>query len=196
LRERIVAQFPKRENTSSILDWFRLPAPGAAFRYALATSAGLLLAVAVYESPPGFFDGHQSASDLVGTMASASHRIQGAVLDSHTFSEPGLESNTQLRRLGNTLLLDVQIEAEEPLDIALDFSGAGVSLGSVTQERTPVETIAYADRVVRIRALGRGRIAIHLNRVADMELDREAKIELEYSSKGRLLKQGSLEPVW
>jgi hypothetical protein len=187
------AAVPRTRSAGSILDWLRLPTP--ALRYGLATAAGLLLAVAFYESRPTFSK-VADLSELVGTMAPTGTRTDTDIVDTYAFRAEGLESLVQLERRNGSLLLDIRIDAEESIDIAVNFADAGVRLEALSQNESSLESIALAGQVLRIQALGRRRITALLHRVDDTVFAGEAKIELEFSSKGKLLQQGSLVPAW
>ncbi|MEX2126452.1 MAG: hypothetical protein WD795_21335 [Woeseia sp.] len=184
---------PQAISASPMFAWLRAPAP--IWRYGLATAAGLLLAVAFYESPL-FFSHTGNTIDLVGTMAPAGSRSDTDLVDSYAFRSDGLETLIRLERGHDSLLLDIRIDADEPVELAVNLAGAGARLEALSQSESPPESISLADRILHIQALGRRRITAHLRRVDDADFAGEAKIELELSSEGKLLQQGSLETTW
>jgi hypothetical protein len=197
LHDDIMARIPLTQRSlqpvRSTLGWLRAPTP--VLRYGLATAAGVLLAAIVYESPRTFSPA-TDRGDLVGTMAPAGSRSDADPVDSYTFRTDGLETLVELERNDDSLLVDIRIDSEEPVDLALNFTGAGSRLEALSGEGTPLESISLSDGILRIEATGRRRVTAYLRRVDDRGLDGAAKIGLEISSKGKLLRQGSLATTW
>ncbi|HWM28792.1 MAG TPA: hypothetical protein VNQ14_10060 [Woeseiaceae bacterium] len=187
--QRPLQRLPAR----STLGWLRAPTP--VFRYGLATAAGVLLAAIIYESPLTFSPA-TDRGDLVGTMAPTGSRSDANLVDSYTFRTDGLETLVELERHDDSLLVDIRIDSEEPVDLAVNFTGAGSRLEALSGDGTPLESISLSDGILRIEATGRRRITAHFRRADDKHFAGEAKIGLEISSKGKLLRQGSLATTW
>jgi hypothetical protein len=168
------------------------PAIPAVFRYGLATAAGLLLAVGFYESrslPPG----SQDFSELVGTMAPDRDVARTRILDTYDFRADGFASLAQLERRDGEVFLDIRIEAARPLDISLDIAPAGIWPGALAQLEDGFESITMADSSLRLRATGRRRLTVLLSNAASGEAADAAKVEIEFTSEGRLLGRGLLQ---
>lgn len=173
----------------------RLPDVGTLFRYGLATAAGIVLTVSLYESQQ-LFTGTPDFSQLVGTMAPDRVVAEADIVDLYDFRAEGFASLVQLQRRDGKLYLDIQVEADQPLDIAVNISPAGIWPGALAQLDDSFESIAIADSVLRARASGKRRLTVLLSRVGDTALKGQAKIDLEFSSNGRLLEHGSLQATW
>ena len=184
---------PQARSTGSLLTWLGSSEP--ILRYGLATAAGLLLAVGFYESPLSVSHSG-NVIDLVGTMAPAGNRSDMDLVDSYAFRSDGLDTLIQLERRNDSLSLDIRIDADEPVDLAVNLAGSGARLEALSQNESPLESISLTDQILRIQALGRRRITAYLRRVDDTDFAGEAKIALEFSSEGKLLQQGSLETTW
>ena len=196
LHDDIMARIPVMQRSlqpaRSTLGWLRALTP--VVRYGLATAAGVLLAAIIYESPLTFSPAPDHG-DLVGTMAPAASRSDAEPVDSYTYRTDGLETLVELERHDDSLLVDIRIASEEPVGLAVNFTGAG-SLEALSGDGTPLESISLSDGVLRIEATGRRRITAYLRRADDKGSAGEAKIGLEISSKGKLLRQGSLATTW
>lgn len=175
--------------------WMRLPDVGALFRYGLSVAAGVLLAVSLYESQV-LLTGTPDFSDLVGTMAPDRVVAEADIVDVYDFRADGFASLAQLQRRDGNLYLDIQIEADQPLDVSVTISPAGIWPGALAQLKHSFESIAIADSSLKVRTTGERRLTVLLSRVGDTALDNPAKIELEFSSNGRLLERGLLQAAW
>lgn len=176
---------PARVNTRG--GWLQGLLPVPALRYGLAAAAGLLLAVAFYETGqvlPG------DTSQMVGTVAPA------AALDRFSFRQGGVASEASLARQGDGLLLDIEVTADRPLEVEIDFGASGARIGSLVQSKGPVDSMEFTGQTLRFRATGRRQLTVQLHRNEKAGLAREASIALEYSSSGKLLRQGALIPTW
>jgi hypothetical protein len=175
--------------------WQRPPDLGALFRYGLAAAAGVLLAVSLYESQV-ILTGTPDFSKLVGTMAPDRVVAEADIVDVYDFRKDGFASLAQLQRRDGNLYLDIQIEADQPLDISVTISPAGIWPGALAQLKDSFESIAIADSALQVRASGERRLTVLLSHVGDATFEGQAKIELEFSSNGRLLERGLLQATW
>jgi hypothetical protein len=197
LHDRIMAgtSLPLARQRRPIFAWFDSLAPFAVLRYGTATAAGLVLAAAFYESQPKFAETADIA-ELVGTMAPNRDQAAADILDTYAFSAEGVESRVLLERRHGALLLDIQVDSDEPVDISVNLAAGGVRLDALVQSGNSLESIEIAGQKLRIRALGRRQLTALLHRVDDSAFEGREKIELEFSSKGKLLQRGSLTPAW
>ena len=186
---------PQNKANTSFLSWLRPPRFLPVLRYGLAAAAGLLLATSFYESQ-SLFPSNSDFDDLVGTMAPNRVVAEADILDTFDFRSDGLESLVQLQRRNNDIYLDIQIDADATLSIAVDMSGTGVRPGALAQLDHSLESIVVEDQTLQLRATGQRRLTVLLRRVDDAPIAEEAKITLEFSSDGRLLEQGSLRASW
>lgn len=173
----------------------RMPGPLPVLRYGLAGAAGMLLAVAWFGSQPAR-DGAPDLDELVGTITSHRSRSGAEELGAYRLRTQGVESDVRLLRRDGALLLDIRIAADEPVDLRVNLGGAGVRLDAVAQDEGPVDFIQFADEELHVRGLGERRLIAVLHRTADKVVAGDGRIELDYSSGGKLLEQGSLKPAW
>lgn len=166
--------------------------PVNVFRYGLAAVAGGLLTIAVYEWQPVVPADYQ---DLTGTMVPGDARDPSPVLARDATQLPELEGQVELQRQNGNLLLDVRLDAAESVDLRIDFTAAGLRPVGLLQHRTPFESIEISDRLLRARGVGGHHVSVSLRRAEDAAAADETAIRLEYSSNGRVLKQGSLSPA-
>lgn len=193
LHTRIMAHaIPQRaQSKRSTLDRLRPLIPGAGLRYAIAASAGALLALVFINTQP-MLSGTNDFADLVGTMAPDIASADANIIDSFAVREEGLESLVQLRLSGNVLFLDIHVDTADRLDISVDLGGAGLWPDALAQIDGHFESIAIFGQALQIEALGTQRLTILLRRVDDAAFAGDAKITLEFSSEGKLLQRGSL----
>ena len=179
----------------SVMEWLRPLIAGTGLRYALAGAAGAVLAA--------LFIGGQSAlpvtgdnADLAGTMAPHGSSVDADIIDSFEFHDIAAGSVVQLALDNGTAFLDIQFDADAPLELSVDMSGTGLWPDTVAQIDGRFESITISNQALQVRSLGRQRLSIMLDRVDDAVLAGEAKITLEFSSEGKLLRQGSLRATW
>jgi hypothetical protein len=168
--------------------WWRIRAPGFALRYGLATAVGVVLTLAVHEWQPA---GRSAYNDLAGTMVPGSSRAETRMLERVRTQVDEVTAVVELRQDDRQLLLDIHVDAAEAVELAIDFTASGLRPVGIAQPRFPFESIEIADPVLRARASGRQHVSVSLRRVEEAVAG-EPRIRLEYSSGGRVLKQGSL----
>jgi hypothetical protein len=161
----------------------------------VATAAGAVLAAAFYESQADF-GGTPDIMQIVGTMAADRSRAGDKVLDTHTFRTATVKSEISLERHEDALLLDIHVDAEEPVTISFYFSAAGVRVDAIVQDGRSLESIEITEQGLRVRARGRRNLTALLQRGEDTEFTGEAKIDLDYSSDGKVLQRGALTATW
>lgn len=192
LREQILRRVPQQPRTAfSLADRLGELRFGAVLRYGFSAAFGALLAVAIYESQPQF----GSASDiteLVGTMAPDTDSNKRRVLDSFSFRDKGISSFARLEQRDRALLVDVRIDTTRVVDIKFDFSAAGYEFEALAQTLSNLESIQFSNKVLKVKGRGQRRFAVLLRSPDDDVLADEAQIHLEYSSNGKLLRQGML----
>jgi hypothetical protein len=184
---------PRRQRTKQRFGWFS-ETPFVAVRYGMAAAAGLLVATAFYESRG--FSATPDLTELVGSMAPNGNRGASNVLDAYTFAAEGIDGRLSLQKRNGMLLLDIDVDAERPLDILMDLGAAGVRLAALAQTDDPLQAIETDGRVLRLRAHGRRQATALLERAGFARRTGSETINLEFSSEGRLLQRGSLTPAW
>ena len=198
LHDQIMARvtLPASRSRKPVFAWRPEWAAAAVLHYGLAAAAGVLLAAFFYESQPRF-GAATDIADLVGTMA-PQHRARSAadVMDTYTFRSDGFECLVRLEHSEGGLLLEIQVDAARPLDIAVDLGSARARLVALLQDQKPLESIAIADQTLRVQALGRRQLTALLVHADETVSAGEAQIDLEFSSEGKLLQRGSLTPAW
>ncbi len=197
LHDQIMARvtLPASRSRKPVFAWRPEWAAAGVLRYGLAAATGVLLAAFFYESQPRF-GAATDIADLVGTMAPHRARNAADVMDTYTFRSEGFECLVRLEHSEGGLLLEIQVDAARPFDIAVDLGSARARLVALLQDQKPLESIAIADQTLRVQALGRRQLTALLVRADETVIAGEAKIELEFSSEGKLLQRGSLTPAW
>ena len=151
-------------------------------RYGLATAAGLLLAVGMYEYRPGT-GAVDDLSMVSGTMLPG-RNVQDVKLDEARFELESVSSEVSLLRRGDSLVLDVQVDASEPVSLAMEFSGPALQFDAITQMESELDSIEIADHVIRIDARGRQHFAVVLHHD---ESKPEARVLMYWSSATKVL---------
>lgn len=168
--------------------------PAAVFRYALAAAAGGLLTFAFHEWLPSV-PHTADYQGLTGTMVPGNTLDGGRVLARDATRLPEVRGQVELQRREGELVLDIRVDAAESVELRVDFNAAGLQPVGILQHRIPFESVEIADRLLRARGPGRHHVSVSLRRAEDAAAADEAAITLEYSSNGRVLKQGSLSPA-
>ena len=189
LHERIVDSIPVSA-ASNVVPLHR-PAIPVAIRYGLAAAAGLLLAVTFYESRTPS-QGSQDFSELVGTMAPDRDVADADIVDAHDFRADGFASLAQLERRDGDLVLDIRIDAERPIDVSINIAPAGIRPGALAQLGGSFESISITDSSLELRAIGERRLTVLLSDNASGGAAGAAKVEIKFTSEGRLLERGLL----
>lgn len=197
LHDRIMAStsLPRAKKQRGAVPRFGSLAPSGLLRYGMATAAGVLLAVGLYESQPRIA-GTPDFTDLVGTMSPSRHRAAAEIVDSYSIHEAGLEGQVSLERRDGLLLLEIAIDADTPVDISVDFASAGTRLDALMQHENSFESIEVTDQILHVRARGRKQLTVLLQRVDQVKLEDRNKINVQFSNDGRLLERGELAPAW
>lgn len=193
LHARITADIslPARTPINSVLTFGQLP---AFLRYGFAAAAGLVLAVAIYEQReelrvPADYSG------MVGTMTSSGPEGVRKELDTLSFDVDGASGDVSLERRNGSLVLQVELDAVKPLDFTFDFSDDGLEFEAFAQVASRLESVQYADGVLRGRANGRQqRFAVLLHPAGAEAAGSGSRIDLEFSRQGTAIHTGWLEP--
>jgi hypothetical protein len=182
----------------------QLPAPKSRFRFAdipgfvrygMAAAAGLLLTVGIYENQrglPGSEDMSGDIGSMVGTIMRNDRAEVEETLDALIFDLDQVSSAVRLQRRDGALVLDVLLDARDPIDITVDFTSDRLQFDAIAQTQSELKSIEFADQAIRVQGHGRHHFAILLHRDSDHAVDSEASIKLRYTSDGTLIKEGAL----
>lgn len=182
------------ERRRTFADWLSAFGVLPTLRYGGAAIAGFLVAAMLFYRP-SVLDVGIDELDVAGTMASDGVRADPELLDYYDFDNGPVRGLVQLRSAEDALMLDIQFVAEEPVDIEADLSRAGLSPGTLSQFYGALQTVEISDESLKIRGSGRQRLVIELRNKDDAQVADKATIELVFTSKGRLLQQGTLAPT-
>lgn len=188
LHRRIIARIP-RFNTMQRRERVAVFAIPRTFRYGLAAAAAALLAIVIHESYPML---PESVNDreMAGTMAARGGDVE--VLDSYRLRAQDREAGVQLLRSGGALLLDVRTHAGKPVDLAVDFAASGLLPDGPAQGDAPPGAVEVTGQVLHVHANDQRHVTVSLRRAPDAAFAEPARIDVELSSNGRVLQQGSL----
>ena len=199
LHARIVAEagslLQPATRSRPVTDWLRQWMSGAGLGYALAASAGALLA-AVFISSQSGLPGTADISEIVGTMAPRTTASNEDVIDSYALQQVGLESLVQLERRDDALLLTIKVNSVTPLDIAVDMTNAGVRPDALAQFESGFESIAIMHRTIQLRAQGQQRLSVLLRRDNGGSYADSASMTVIFSSDSGLRQQSVLKAAW
>lgn len=164
-------------------------------RYGLAAAAGLVLTVGVYESQQGGSEGMDFTTDvgsMVGTIMRNDRAEVEETLDTLIFDLEQVSSAIRLQRRDGQLVLDVLLDAKDPVDITVDFTSDGLKFDAIAQTQSELKSIEFADQAIQVKGHGRHHFAVLLHRDSDRAESSQASIALRFTSNGELLKEGSL----
>jgi hypothetical protein len=164
-------------------------------RYGLAAAAGLVMTVAIYENQQGGPGGTEFGADvgsMVGTIMRNDRAEVEETLDTLIFDLDRVSSTVRLQRRDGALVLDVLLDAKDPIDITVDFTSDGLKFDAIAQTQSELQSIEFADQAIQVKGHGRHHFAVLLHRESDLANNSEAKITLRFTSNGELLREGSL----
>lgn len=182
-----------------IVDQIKLPPPARAgfrlanlpgfVRYGFAAAAGLLLTIGLYEYRPGGW-GKQDLESVVGTII---HRASDEVtLDTFAFELDELSSIVRLQQRDGSLVLDVFMDSTDPVEITVDFTSDGLQFDAIAQMESDLNSIEFAGQAIRVKGRGRQHFAVLLHRESNHADSDEVSIKLQFSSNGKIVKEGAL----
>jgi hypothetical protein len=186
LHASIVESVPLRKTRSGWLSRGFSQFPGFV-RYGLASAAGLLLAVGIYEYRPGIDPGGD-LSGMTGTVLPGKGAVEDVHLDDISFDLDELSSEVNLLRRGDALVVDMRLEAAKPVSITLELVGQSLRFDAIAQMESDLDSIEIADRTISIDANGRQHFAVVLHR--DTTVQADARVLLKWSSGSKVLKEG------
>ena len=164
-------------------------------RYGLAAAAGLVLTVGVYESQQGGPGGAEIGNDvgsMVGTIMRNDRAEVEETLDTLIFDLDQVSSAVRLQRRDGQLVLDVLLDAKDPVEFTVDFTSVGLQFDAIAQTQSELKSIEFADQAIQVKGHGRHHFAVLLHRDSDLADNSQASIDLRFTSNGELLKEGSL----
>lgn len=197
LRDTIMQRIPLGDTRPANVDdkgfaaWLRTLSWQPLVRHAASTAFGALLVVAVYESQPDFGP-NTDITQVVGTMAPGTLIADKVVLDRFSFNDAGVSSNARLEKRGKAIVLDVSIDADQAVDLVIDFGATNLQFEAVAQTDTEFDSVQFSNRVLRVKGRGARRFAVLLRSPDDFAESGDDMIRLEYSSEGNLLQAGAL----
>ena len=112
------------------------------------------------------------------------------VLDRTSFKLEQLSTEVSLSRQAGQLMLEVRMNASEPVDALVEFGSAGLSFDAVAQMQSDLDSIEVAQGSLRIAAEGRQHFTVLLHPGPDSVA--EARLRVDWSSHGKLLKSSEL----
>jgi len=187
-------QLPSRSSFKSIFSFSELP---SFLRYGFAAAAGLVLAVAIYENRAALQDPNDF-SNMVGTMTRGGPGDLQKVLDSQSFDQAGVSGEIHLERRNGALVLEIQLESAQPLDFTVDFSDNGLEFNAFAQMESGLDSITYADGVLRGTSSGQQRLVVllHPGKADQAGASRAGVgpgIGLEFTQQGAVVHSGQLQ---
>lgn len=193
LHRRIVSQVelpPVKQGLGQVIFGRFGQVPGFV-RYGLAAAAGLVLTVGVYESQKESLLEHDIGS-MVGTIMRNDRAEVEETLDALIFDLEEISSAVRLQRRDGALVLDVLLDAKDPVNITVDFTSDGLQFDAIAQTQRELHSIEFADQAIQVQAHGRHHFAVLLHRDDESVAGGQASIKLRFTSEGKLLKEGDL----
>ena len=158
-------------------------------RYGLATAAGLLVAVGIYEmSLLPTDDG--DLTNMVGTVVPATPAP--VLIDSFSFQLDGHSNSVNLELHGDAIALDVNLEAEQTLEIIFDFSKTSLAFDAVDQAQTSLETLELKGNKLRVAGSGQQHFTVFMHRSSATFSGTQESIVLEIMDNGQSIQRGEL----
>ena len=153
-------------------------------RYGVGAAAALVLAVGVFEyrnEPKDAF----SPSMVSGTTL-PDVRADSIELDQARFSADALTSTVTLSRRGQLLALDVEMAADEPVSLVLEFAESELMFDSMTPAPSPPDGIQLLGQGLRVAASGQRQFTILLRQST---AEAEGQLSLTWSNSAGVLQK-------
>jgi hypothetical protein len=165
-----------------------------ALRYGVAAAAGVLLTIAVYRADlPDVMSG--SVSELTGTIAPRPGTASADVVARQEFRRGGVNSELSLQRNATQLFLHIALDSAAPTDLIIDLGGSGTSFDAVEQVEGSLESVSYANEVLRLRGQGKQQILIILHPDAGAGSAGSNSIAVGFASDSEHLGEALLQPI-
>lgn len=184
-------QLPRPSRTRSL---FRFSALPGVFRYGVAAALAVVLTLAVYRGVDDV-DPVADYADMVGTIARGEPVAGGVVIDSFHFRGASALGEVKLLERAGVFALEFQLDADEPVQFDVDFSGNGLAFDAFARQDLDLEAVSWNGETLSARARGEQRFVILMRRSGE-PVAQGAKIGLSISQQGETIDSGWLEPGW
>lgn len=160
------------------------------WRTGLALAAGVVLTVSIYEmdSRPVSTD---DTRNMTGTIIKSDKSSQqGRMLDSIRVDAGSLNALVELRGKDNLFTVDLQLNAEGPVDVVIDFGGRGLDLETASNASKLENAVSIGDGKLRLASNGNEHFTVRLRRTSDVQTN--DPIELGFYTEDRLVEKAEL----
>ncbi|MBT8132733.1 MAG: hypothetical protein KJO35_10720 [Gammaproteobacteria bacterium] len=195
LHHRILAaiRLPEQKTRSGLAAWLGQLTRTKPLRYGLAAAAALVVAVTLNETAE-LRSHDMSTSDMVGSVMPHQGDQEYSVIDRLEIDTTDYSGDFRLERRSGQLAINVVLNANRPIDIAVDLTRAGVQFDSLTETHGRLESVSTSTSQVRLHGTGRKQFTILLRRDEKAETAGTAVIHLDFSRNGEVIGRETLHP--
>jgi len=161
-----------------------------ALRYATVFAAGAVLTLSLVNSGQISNRVFDDVTGLVGTVANP---VDAKLENSVAVTESQISGTVSLRSTGSMLILDFDLAAKEPIEIAADYTDKTIWFNGFAQLESSGTTISADTGRVTLQMNGKRRYAVYLHNSGG----RETTVNLRFMASGEVVHETSLnyEPV-
>ena len=161
-----------------------------ALRYATVFAAGVALTLSLVNSGQISNRVFDDVTGLVGTVANP---IDAKLENSVSVTETEVSGTVSLRSMGSMLILDFDLVAKDPIEIAADYTDKTIWFNGFAQLESSGTTISADTGRVTLQMEGKRRYAVYLHNAGG----RETTVNLRFMAGGDVVHETSLnyEPL-
>jgi hypothetical protein len=161
-----------------------------ALRYATVFAAGVALTLSLVNSGQISNRVFDDVTGLVGTVANP---VDAKLENSVAISETEVSGTVSLRSIGSMLILDFDLVAKDPIEIAADYTDKTIWFNGFAQLESSGTTISTDTGQVTVQMEGKRRYAVYLHNAGG----RETTVNLRFMASGEVVHETSLnyEPL-
>lgn len=159
-------------------------------RTGFALAAGVVLTVGVYEMGSGPITPRDAAS-MSGTMVKDGLvDQQGVLLDRVSLNTDELNGLVELHKLDDLFTLDVQLSADGPSEVVVNFAGLGLEFDGVNRIQDQADAVSVKDGSINLASSGEQRYTVKFRQKTGVQ--QLAPLELEFFSNDKLIQRAEL----
>lgn len=164
--------------------------PARWFQTGFAMAAGAILTIGIYEMWSGPITSEDFAN-MSGTIVQNTSRGQGDLLDSAHIVTDTLSGTIALRKLGDLFTLDVELSADGPTQVVLEFGERGLEYEGLSSDTRAANAVSVTDSTVKVESMGVQQYSLNLRRTSEMP--QAAPLLLEFFENNTLVLEAKMD---
>lgn len=161
-----------------------------ALRYATVFATGVVLTLSLVNSGQ---ISNRVFDDVTGLVGSVANPVDAKLENSVAVTETEVSGTVSLRSMGSMLILDFDLVAKDPIEIAADYTDKSIWFNGFAQLESSGTTISADTGRVTLQMEGKRRYAVYLHNAGS----RETTVNLRFMAGGQVVHKTSLnyEPL-